>query len=63
MALRHKSQKVPTHITYALDGLQAGDYTSSTPLRDKTSHKVGSFQTALDISPQRRPPCKRPSSP
>ena len=51
MPSRHKSHEVPVNITYRLDGLQAGNYTLVTTLRDKNSLKAGSFQTAIAISP------------
>ena len=51
MPSRHKSHEVPVNITYRLDGLQAGNYTLVTTLRDKNSLKAGSFQTAIEISP------------
>jgi hypothetical protein len=51
MPSRHTSHEVPVNITYRLDGLQAGNYTLVTTLRDKNSLKAGSFQTAIEISP------------
>ena len=51
MTSRHQNKEVQANITYSLDGLQPGQYTLVTTLRDKNSAKSGSFQTAIDIIP------------
>lgn len=51
MTSRHQNREVQANITYTLDGIQPGHYTLVTTLRDKNSHKVGSFQTAIEITP------------
>ncbi|MGV8987955.1 MAG: hypothetical protein ACOH2H_16910 [Cypionkella sp.] len=50
MTSRHQNREVQANITYTLDGIQPGRYTLVTTLRDKNSQKLGSFQTAIEIT-------------
>lgn len=47
---RYMNREFQANITYSLDGIEAGKYTLVTTLRDKNSAKVGSFQTAIEIT-------------
>ena len=53
MTSRHQNREVQANITYRLDGLQSGQYTLVTTLRDKNSLKAGSFQTLIEVTDQK----------
>ncbi len=47
---RYKNREFQANLTYNLDGIAAGKYRLVTTLRDKNSAKIGSFETAIEIT-------------
>ena len=47
---RYKNREFQANLTYNLDGIAAGKYRLVTTLRDTNSAKIGSFETAIEIT-------------